>query len=167
MKLSMELQGWQFLDEAFRRAPDLVRKELLAAVTEADMLLEREVKDATPTATGVSRASIFSREQALPDGAIGVVGTSQTHMAYVELGTQPHFPPVQALEDWVRVKLGISDPKKVHGIAYLIARKIARRGTKGKEMFKLTWDRYQPQVEAIFSRATARIAAGLAGGAPA
>lgn len=165
MKAALELQGWAELDAAFRQAPEIVRRELLAAVTEADQLLEREVKDKTPTATGVSRASIFSREQVLESGAIGVVGTTLPHVAYVELGTKPHFPPVQELEDWVRVKLGITDEKKIHGVAYLIARKIAARGTLGVGMFHRTWAQQRPQVERLFAAARERIVARMAAAA--
>lgn len=165
MKASMALQGWQEIDVAFRQAPDIVREELLAAVTESDQLLEREVKDLTPTASGVSRASIFSHERALPDGAIGGVATAMPHVAYIELGTKPHFPPVEALEDWVRIKLGISDEKRIHDVAYLIARKIAARGTLGVGMFHRTWARHQDAVARMFERARDRIAARIAGGA--
>lgn len=163
MKASLDLQGWAALDADFRRAPDIVREEMLKAVTEADQLLEREVKDLTPTATGMSRAGIFSQEQPLPDGAIGVVGTAQPHMVYVELGTLPHFPPVEPLEDWVRVKLGISDEKEVHSVAYRIARKIAARGTLAVGMFNRTWARQETAVVRIFEAARDRIAARLAG----
>ena len=162
---SLDIQGWQELDAAFRKAPDIVREELLAAVTEADQLLEREVKDLTPTASGVSRASIFSREQVLGEAGIGVVGTSQPHVMYVELGTRPHMPPVEALEDWVRVKLGISDEKKIHGIAYLVARKIAVRGTLGVGMFHRTWARQRDAVVRRFDLARHRIVARIAAAA--
>lgn len=162
MNASLDIHGWTQLDAAFRQAPEIVRQELLAAVTEADQLLEREVKDKTPTATGGSRASIFSREQALDAGAIGVVGSAQPHIAYVELGTKPHFPPVEALEDWVRVKLGISDEKKIHGVAMAIARKIAVRGTLGVGMFHRTWAQQLPAVVAMFERARDRIVARMA-----
>jgi hypothetical protein len=165
MQVSLDIQGWQELDAAFRKAPDIVREELLAALTEADQLLEREVKDKMPTASGLSRASIFSREQVLPDGGIGVVGTSELHVAYVELGTRPHMPPVEALEDWVRMKLGISDEKKIHGVAYLVARKIAMRGTLGVGMFHRTWAQQRPAVVAMFERAHQRIVARIAGAA--
>lgn len=161
MKTSMELQGWDLLDLAFRVAPAMVQEEMLRATTEADMLLEREVKDLTPTATGLSRASIISREQTIESGALGVVGTTLPHVAYVELGTKPHFPPVQAIEDWVRVKFGYSDEKKIAAAALAIARKIAVRGTLGVGMFHRTWARHQPQVVAIYERAVERIAQRL------
>ncbi len=164
MKVSLDIQGWQDLDGAFRQAPDIVREEMLAAVTECDQLLEREVKDLTPTASGVSRASIFSREQVLADGGIGVVATSEPHVAYVELGTRPHFPPVEALEDWVRQKLAVPE-KRVHGVAYLIARKIAQRGTLGVGMFHRTWARQKDAVARRFALARDRIVVRVSGAA--
>lgn len=48
------------------------------------------------------------------------IGPTQPYGPYVEFGTQPHWPPLDALEDWARK----------HGIpAFLVARAIARRGT--------------------------------------
>lgn len=169
MKVSLDIQGWQELDAAFRQAPDIVREELLAAVTEADELLEREVKDlmfqSGAIATGKSRASIFSREQVLPDGGIGVVGTAQPHVVYVELGTKPHkvsAAGVQAIEDWVRTKLKPPE-KEVRGVAYVIARKIRQKGTQPVGMFSKTWAAQRPQVERIFAAARDRIVARIGG----
>lgn len=163
MKVATEFEFGNWA-EAFRRAPEIARDELMGAMREADMLLEREVVDATPTATGNSRKSIFSREESLPDGAIGVVATSQPHVAYLELGTRPHFPPVDALEDWVRVKFGYTDEQQIHGAALAIARKIAARGTLGVGMFHRTAARLTPTIRDIFSRAHARFVRRLAGG---
>jgi hypothetical protein len=162
--VSLDIQGWRELDAAFARAPDIVREELLAAVTEADRLLEREVVDRMPTATGLSRASVFSREEALPGGGLGVVGTAEPHVVYVELGTRPHFPPVEALEDWVRVKLAVPE-RRVHGVAFAIARKIAQRGTLGVGMFHRAFAANRGQVERFFAAALGRIAVRIAGGA--
>lgn len=54
---------------------------------------------------------------------------------YVEWDTKPHWPPVQSLLRWIRVKpvlprSGGSVPRPEQ-LAYLIGRKIAREGTKG------------------------------------
>lgn len=54
---------------------------------------------------------------------------------YVEWDTKPHWPPVQSLLLWIRVKpvlprSGGSVPRPEQ-LAYLIGRKIAREGTKG------------------------------------
>lgn len=54
---------------------------------------------------------------------------------YVEWDTKPHWPPVQSLLRWIRVKpvlprSGGSVPRPEQ-LAYLIGRKIAREGTNG------------------------------------
>lgn len=165
MKLETVFTELESLQGVWDQAPQIVREELLRSMREADALLEREVKDAMPTASGVSRASIFSREQALPEGALGVVGSALPQVAYLELGTRPHFPPVEALEDWVRIKFGYTRDAQVHGAALAIARKIASRGTLGIGMFHRSFARLEPTLGRIFAGTRDRVAARLAGGA--
>lgn len=160
---SIVLPGWDSLDADLARAPKIVREELLRSMVEVDALLEREVKDATPTATGITRASIFSREEMLPDGVLGVISSSQPHVAYVELGTRPHFPPVEALQDWVRVKFAYTSEREIRSTAFLIARAIARDGTEGAHMFEDTFDRQRTRVVDIFAASRARVAQRLLG----
>lgn len=150
--------------QALGALPEITQAELHRAMFEATVLLEREVKDATPTATGLTRASIGSFVTDVPDGLLGVVGSAQPHVEYVELGTRPHFPPLEPIQDWVRVKFGISEESEIEAAALAIARKIAARGTLGVGMFHRTWARLGPQVETLFSRARDRIAARMAGG---
>ena len=145
----------------FERAPDIAREELLAAMTEADALLEREVREATPTAHGLLRAGMFHTEQVSETGVIGVVGSPLNYAEPVELGTRPHFPPIAPLIDWVRVKLGVPE-KEARGVAFLVARKIARSGTKGAFMFTKTLRAQEAAVQAIFHAALERIAERIA-----
>ena len=130
--------------------------ELLTAMTEVDALLQREVAENTPTAFGTLRSSIFSEERIQGDGVLGVVGSPLEHAVYVELGTKPHFPPLEPLEDWVRVKFGLTDDAQVKGAALAIARKIAARGTLAVGMFNRTFRYYQPQIERRFEQAVQR-----------
>jgi hypothetical protein len=150
------------------RAPEVVSQELLAAVTEADMLLEREVKDTWPVASGISRSSMTHVERVDGLHVEGFVGSSLNYVQPVDLGTKPHFPPVEALIDWVRTKLGITNEKEARGVAFLVARKIAREGTKGAHAFESVLERMRPQLERIFAAAQERIAKRLIdkGGAP-
>ena len=71
------------------------------------------------------------------------------YFKYVEWDTRPHFPPLQPIKDWIRVRNIIPQPMtltrhtKTKGdieyqrtpttdqLAYLIGRNIARNGTKG------------------------------------
>lgn len=56
---------------------------------------------------------------------------------YVENDTRPHWPPVNKILEWIRAKPVLPRPDKngklptPEGLAFLIARKISRAGTKG------------------------------------
>lgn len=162
---TIEMTGWRELEAAWKQAPHIVREEALRALTLADALLEREVKDLTPTASGLTRGGIFSHEQMLDSGALGVVGTAQPHAVYVELGTRPH--PVskegqEALQDWAKTKFGITE-REARGVAFLIARKIRLRGTPAVMMFHRAFEANRDPVQRIFEQARDRIAARLGG----
>jgi hypothetical protein len=162
MMLAIGLEGFAELDAAWRRAPDIVREEMTGAMWEAELLLERAVQEKTPVGVYVLRPSISARApEVSQDVVIGEVGTSVAHAVPVELGTRPHFPPVEALEDWVMRKLGVPE-QEAHGVAFLVARKIAARGTPAVGMFHRSFTEKQPQVEIIFANARSRIAERLA-----
>ena len=61
---------------------------------------------------------------------------------YIESGTRPHWPPVSAIREWIKVKPVIPRPM-ANGklptesqLAYLIGRKISRVGTEGINDFE-------------------------------
>lgn len=158
-----ELKG---IEDAYRRAPKIVSEELLAAVTEADLLIFRELSERVPVGAGGAaglKGSLFHQEEVNGAIASGLVSTPLSYAVPVELGTKPHFPPIEPLIDWVKARLGISTEKEARGVAFLIARKIAVRGTAAQHPFGLTFQAVEAQVFDIFDRATGRIAERLAG----
>lgn len=76
---------------------------------------------------------------------------------YVENDTRPHWPPRDAILNWVRIKPCIPRPDNKGRIptqeqlAFLVSRKIARVGTKGNHAFAKTQDAllgfYIPKIE--------------------
>jgi hypothetical protein len=78
----------------------------------------------------------------------------------VELGTRPHFPPVAPIQHWVEKKLGYSG-KEAKSIAYLIARSIWRRGTKGQKMFSRSFRDLESRIVGILNRIPDDIVAKL------
>lgn len=159
--LTLTLTGAEQLRQALSRAPEVVRQELSVFMHAATQHLRSEVIDRTPAAMGTLRASIHaSVEGSMADGMLGVVGTSQPYALPVELGTKPHMPPVQALEDWVRQKLGLQGAE-VRRVAYLVARKISKVGTKGHFMFRGAFDDNAAEVQRQFDATVSRIAARI------
>lgn len=163
MNVSIDLQGWAELEAAWQKAPEIVREELTSAMDEATSLLEGEAKDLTPVgAMGLLRQSILAQEpRVLADQVIGVVGTALDYAVPVELGTKPHFPPVEALEDWVRRRLGVAE-KDARRVAFLVARKIAAHGTPAFGMLHRAFAKAGVSIGMIFARARDRIASRLA-----
>lgn len=69
----------------------------------------------------------------------------QDYWKYLENGTKPHFPPIDKIEQWVRVKPIV--PQAMNGrvpttkqVAYLIARSISIKGTKPTQILQKTVD---------------------------
>ena len=159
----IEVSGLDALAAAFQRAPDIAADEMVTAVLEASLLLEREVKERTPTAGGTTRESIAAQEpRILADRVVGEVASPLPHIAAVELGTRPHRPPVQPLADWAKLKFGADDAEATR-IGHAVAAKIAARGTEGAFMFRDGLAANEAQVRDIVARGAARAAGRLAG----
>jgi len=147
--LNIRLKAPPGLKRGVARAPAKFQKTIHAFLWEADLLLEREVKERTPVGIGAGgglRGSIAGQEpRSLGDSVIGVVSSSMLHAVPVELGTKPHMPPVQPLVEWAAHKFNLG-PDEAERAGFLIARKIAAKGTKGAFMFKKAMEENEGQL---------------------
>jgi len=162
MPMKIELAGFAELQAAWAKAPEIVREEMTGAMWESELLMERAVQEKTPTGafTALKPSIAAQTPEVSADVVLGVVGTSLAYAIPVEVGTRPHFPPVQPLEDWVMKKLGVPE-NEAHGVAFLVARKISRTGTPAVGMFHRGFNENQARVEQIFAAARSRIAQRL------
>ncbi|WP_076509177.1 hypothetical protein [Pseudacidovorax sp. RU35E] len=163
--LALSAPALAAISQGLQQDPAMARRELLITMTEATLLVEREAKERMPRgATGLTAQSIQSDAFSTPAGVLGVVASSLPSAGAVEFGTRPHMPPVSALVPWVRAVLGVSAKEEL-GVAYLVARKIARRGTEAQAPFAKAIAATESQVLRMFEAAAVRIAARMAGGA--
>lgn len=155
--------------------PDAIfREELERGTTQALALLEREVKIRTPRgATGAARGSIGSevrwgRAAGLGRPVLlGLLGSPLAHVPVLEHGRRPgqKMPPPDALVLWVRRKLTVEVKgrggkvrtrrptlKEAEGIAFVIARSIAAKGTEAVRMFEQALEENEATVFEIFDR---------------
>lgn len=158
--LSLKLQGVEALQQALAQAPAVVQQELGVFMHGVVQHMRSEVIDNTPAAFGTLRASISGEVQSMASGMLGIVGTPQPYAVPVELGTKPHMPPVQPLQDWVRQKLGLSG-KEGRSVAFAIARKISKKGTKGHFMFRDAFEANAAEVQRQFDQTVSRIVARI------
>jgi len=110
---------------------DLRGDAFLQGMRDATLMVSRSAKERAPVDTGRLRATITPEIRREGNTTLGVVGSNVKYAAAVELGSKPHFPPLAALENWARR----------HGTtAYVVARAIARRGTKAKRFLQGAFD---------------------------
>ncbi len=138
------------IEELVKQFPAEVRAAREAKLTEALLLLERTVKSLTPGGAGPIhlRETMFHQVTGYGDRLHGLLGTPAIYGESLEYGTKPHFPPVGPLRYWVEKKLGLQG-NEAASVAYLIARSIAKKGTKGAQMFEKGFDREESRVIGI------------------
>lgn len=155
--ITLDASHAQAYAAALQRAPEAARAELGTGLEEAGLYYMREVKEATPVGhTQLLRASIAIERRDVPFDPRVRVFSPLAYAAPVELGSRPHWAPLEPLQDWVRGKLGITEDAEVERVARAIQRKIAARGTRARQMFGLTIDTVEPQLREILRRAVQR-----------
>lgn len=83
----------------------------------------------------------------------------------VRKGRRPgRMPPVSALVPWVEKKLGIAS-NQARGVAFIIARKIGRRGTKPNPYHVRALDEGWGMIQNVVAKMGGRIVRHLTGGA--
>jgi len=152
------------LEALVKRYPDASKKARMRRLTEAVNLLEREIKRETPYGAGPIhlRDTIHGAVKEYGEKTAGILGTPMEYGEPVELGTRPHFPPIGPIEHWVRVKLRLPD-EIAPSVAFLIARAISRRGTKGAKMFEHGFEENRLRVENILRQIPGDITNQLGG----
>jgi hypothetical protein len=116
----------QGMDFAKMLNPDKATAAMKRGLSRGLKVVTNQVKVETPVDTGELRASITDEVRVEGNVIVGVVGTVVGYAPHVEFGTAPHFPPPAALAGWARR----------HGVnPFLVARAIAKRGTKAHRMF--------------------------------
>lgn len=134
--------------EVERKLKELTGGPMVQAMRQSTLLVSRSAKINAPVDTGRLRASITPSVTATADSVKGIVGSNVKYAPYVELGTRPHWPPIAALETWARS----------HGTsAFLVARAIARRGTKAVKYLERAFEENQGRIVAMIERAVKQI----------
>ena len=123
MKRGIKVKGMEQWEAKLEQVEkDLGRHgEVGEALVDATMLVARTAKQLAPVDLGDLRADIQPDVRKVRSGLEGVVGNIKKHAPFMEEGTEPHWPPLAALEVWARR----------HGTtAWVVCRAIGTRGNK-------------------------------------
>jgi len=162
----IEIRGLEEQVAKLGRFDEISDRRLSTAMSKLVIGIESEARQHWPVGvTGRSRNSIASQVvREGPGSIVGKVGSTlvgEVYPAVVEFGRKPgKAPPPGALDRWVHIVLGISNDE-APGVAYLVGRAIARRGIKGRFVFKKAWAKMKPVVERNFAVALDEITEDL------
>lgn len=136
MRVDIDLSEVDELIENLPEAERVIFNEIDLTMHRSLDIFQGEVRPRTPVVFGTLRNSISPHVQGISPNLHGELRTSLVYGDVVELGRRPgKWPPQDAIELWVRRKLGLSGPEAEEA-AFLIARKIGRSGTQGAYMFR-------------------------------
>ena len=141
-------------EKAYQEAGKEAMAQATAVLARAIVLrFERPAAGLPPAInTGLLRNSVAWRIPRVDSRTIeGGVGTNIAYALPMEFGSRPHWPPRAAIEFWVKRKLRVP-AQQAGAVAFLIARKIARRGTAPRRIFALGLEDAKPRMAEIFSR---------------
>lgn len=145
------------VERMLKKAPALTRRRLGQIVERGAIEVQREMRVAAPVAvTGDLRRSVKYTFNATSLSA--VIEPEAKYAAAVENGARPHWPPYRAgtpLAQWAKKK-GMN--------AYLLARSIAKKGTKPHPFVKPTYDKMKPTIERNLQQGVAQLARELDSG---
>lgn len=165
---AIDVDGRAFFERAKKLKPKLEAALRVAMVKAGEFgmgAVQRTIRQTDPKPIATGTYSMTWNVTRTAKGA--VLGTTAMHGIFVEIGRRPgRMPPVSAIEEWVRVKRLAFRPKALRGrsksaakareryvrtLAWLVARKIGRKGFRGRYPLKRT----MPDIRKYAMRETA------------
>lgn len=125
-------------------------------------LLKQRYQDKLVMEDHVASGDLLRRMQyniTINDRSIDISLNLESYWKWLEDGTKPHFPPVSAILEWIKVK-PILPAQTYNGklptqeqLAYLIARKISEKGTEPSHDLEESRSEMDPELDMILDTA--------------
>jgi HK97 gp10 family phage protein len=127
MAKELEIRGAQQVIKNLNKISDRMFNRIVDACQRVQAQVVNDARSAAPVFLTTLRQSILPGDISVSKTDVQAKVTANVKYAsYVEFGTRPHWPPVDALKDWAAKKLGDES------LAFVVARAISRRGTKAQ-----------------------------------
>jgi len=117
--IRIKVEGLDELISNMGETGSMVKPLVASAINKSVVKIRERAINNAPVAFGGLKGKIRSNVVDLT----GTVWSGEKYGIFVELGTRPHFPPVEKLKPWAALKLGNEN------LAWAVAKKIAREGT--------------------------------------
>lgn len=163
LTLEIDVSEIEELNKQFPEYQDIVLDESEVAMVSSLFMFQELIQGNTPVgATGNLRQD-FQASKPITRGQ-SIEGSAVSSLVYglpIERGRTPggKMPPIDAIEFWVRRKLGVT--KNSRGVAFVIARSIAKKGFRRKDgyrMVEIAFDEGSPKAIKLFDLALQKAA---------
>ncbi|GMQ61198.1 MULTISPECIES: HK97 gp10 family phage protein [Vallitalea] len=135
--------GANRLKEKFRAYHQRATNNIERALYKGGLQVESDAKLLVIVDTGHLRASIATRLISTQSKTVVEIGTNLEYAAIIEFGSSPHFPPVDALEPWVK-RVILNGVEAYEGeakdVAYAVAKNISKWGTQARPFLQPAYD---------------------------
>jgi hypothetical protein len=121
-----------------------VTNEIKTIVSDLLERYKKVIMDSGHDASGELKNTASYKVQ-ISGSYLEIIFNLQEYWKYLENGTKPHFPPLEAIENWITVKHIIPRTNgdrvpTTRQLAYLIGREISINGTKPTKLLQQTID---------------------------
>lgn len=142
--ITVKVDGLEEFVDKLNKSSFAITKHLKEALRKSTEVTKQNVARNAPVFEATLKKSITSKVTGLT-GIVGV-GSEAVKYGYVqEYGRKPgKMPPVSALEKWAAAKMGSSD------MAFVLARSIAKKGTKPHPFFQPGLEESISDIEKFF-----------------
>jgi hypothetical protein len=140
MRFTVEIKGGKEITRLLKRAPKEKEPEVKAAVGDVALKMQARAKAylRTQKAEDTGHLSGTILAEFSPITIEAEIGPTAKYGPYVEFGTRPHFPPLEALESWARH----------HGFesAWPICKAISKRGIKPRPYLSSAYEDFKGEL---------------------
>lgn len=160
MDLEFDFSSVHRMAAQYEAAQQIMRDEVRIGITRSVIQIEADAKRLVPVDTHTLQRSITHEVQASGTDVIGRAGSNLVYAPVVEYGRSAGaaMPPPSALTGWMR-RHGMDEK-----YAFVLARSIARRGTRPKPYLKPALDKNRAAITREMAAVLQRISNRLAGG---
>lgn len=140
MKFKVELKGGKEISDLLKRVPKEKEAEVKAEVGDVALKIQARAKAYLRTAPAMDTGNLSTTILAefSPTKIEAEIGPTAKYGPYIEFGTRPHFPPMEALEAWARH----------HGFesTWPICKAIAERGLRARPYLTPAYDDFEGEL---------------------
>lgn len=155
MQIDVRIEGLEKLQAGIASGPATLATEVRTAMTAGSLLIEGSARSLAGKDTGRNAGSITHNISGGGANLTSKIGPSTAYGYYAEKGRKPgRMPPISAIEGWANR----------HGInPYVLAKSIARKGTKPHPYMVPAFNNNVGRVTALFTKVGVTVVSRMAG----